>query len=205
MDLATAKAQSGPIADKVHLWATVLSYAVIAMMSVVLWIHIQDFRHVVDNHSPNPHYGETRGEFHCDDCHDVSKKDACTPEKIDGRSCFECHDKDDTKIGPIKYESELKLCTACHAPNVYVVYKHGEVRAELDLIRLHPYGSKPTPETYPTKLPLNEDGRITCTTCHNPHGQDPKMKLLRIYHPENGTPADVLPLCYDCHKDGNLL
>ncbi|MGW8323621.1 MAG: cytochrome c3 family protein [Thermodesulfobacteriota bacterium] len=52
--------------------------------------------------------------------------------------------------------------------------------------REHPVGSFPT-FTGPTRLPLG-DGRIICTTCHNPHASTPGM--LRL------PPQELCPACH---------
>ncbi|HWR59749.1 MAG TPA: cytochrome c3 family protein [Thermodesulfovibrionales bacterium] len=48
------------------------------------------------------------------------------------------------------------------------------------------------PEVKPPDLPLGEGNRITCVTCHEPHGKNTVEKLLR---------KKYRSLCTDCHKD----
>lgn len=85
--------------------------------------------------------------------------------------CLNCHKEKDSK--------ELKspvneLCLKCHP---------------LSTQRDHPVNIKAT--VRPVKLPLDSEGRITCITCHEPHGKTGKERLLRMQFND---------LCRECHK-----
>jgi hypothetical protein len=167
----------------------------------------------------NPHYEPS----HCFDCHE-SMGSKMTAEK-----CYDCHDRLTRQLLPGAVERRAKLseqpcfhplkladrnnvertptqlCLGCHTnPKGYVAMAN--IRAgdyiEIDMSQTHPIGLMPGIEIYPRTLPLAENGAINCVTCHDPHGQDPRMRLLRYYYPGNGHPPDFRPLCNDCHPDG---
>ncbi|MBZ0304562.1 MAG: hypothetical protein K8I82_00710, partial [Anaerolineae bacterium] len=54
--------------------------------------------------------------------------------------------------------------------------------------RDHPIGVTPRKAE---GLPLDEESRITCITCHEPHGKETFGQLLR---------KDFNSLCRSCHK-----
>lgn len=85
------------------------------------------------------------------------------------KDCKACHSTEDFKI---KIEIN-ELCLKCHSAN----------RND------HPIGvvSKWTP----ARLPLDKENKLTCITCHEPHGKDTVNKLLRM---------DPDSLCLSCHK-----
>lgn len=84
--------------------------------------------------------------------------------------CIDCHPGEVTdKIMEIN-----ELCLKCHPAN------------KSD----HPTGvvSKVIPE----RLPLDSEKRVTCYTCHEPHGKNTVNQLLRM---------DSNRLCLSCHMD----
>lgn len=84
--------------------------------------------------------------------------------------CANCHLSEGTdRIMEIN-----ELCLKCHPAN------------KSD----HPTGvvSKVIPE----RLPLDSEKRVTCYTCHEPHGKNTVNKLLRM---------DFNRLCLSCHRD----
>lgn len=158
----------------------------------------------------------------CFSCHEAGNS------KMTSDDCFHCHDRltrellpnavaDRMKITerpcfhPIKLvddsgiRSITQLCLSCHdSPKAYVSLlniKTGKY-VEIDMGATHPVGLTPTETIYPHTLILEKDtGAINCVTCHDPHGNDKRLHLLRYYHPGNGRPADFRPLCNDCHLD----
>jgi len=81
--------------------------------------------------------------------------------------CERCHVRGEPGVKG----DPIALCAQCHQPSVMK----------------HPYGiasSRP-----PADLPL-ADGRIVCSTCHDPHDVKKHRKGLRL---------DYLPLCAQCH------
>jgi predicted CXXCH cytochrome family protein len=91
-----------------------------------------------------------------------------------------------------------KDCKICHKLN-----KSGtRVRLKLPLSQLcldcHPERKPPGEHIVDVKplmkvryLPLDREGRMTCVTCHEPHGLTGEIKMLR------GTPSEI---CRYCHK-----
>lgn len=69
-----------------------------------------------------------------------------------------------------------ELCTECHPDRT----GGGE----------HAIGIKPS-ETMTKDLPLDKQGKITCTTCHAPHGEGGFPNMLRKKTDE---------ICISCHK-----
>lgn len=87
--------------------------------------------------------------------------------------CTVCH-RNDTDFQAIK-SSINETCLECHP------------RAKRND---HPI--RVAPKTVPQELPLDEGGKITCITCHEPHGKTNVKKLLRM---------EFSSLCLSCHKD----
>jgi len=170
----------------------------------------------------NPHFEAN----HCFDCHEPMG----SKMKVEG--CFDCHDlrtrellpnaiaDREKMVGGKKCSHPLKsfgkigvspvtsLCLGCHHKTlgfVAMVDIHSKEYVEIDMSLTHPIGLMPTETIYPKTLPLGRDtGAINCTTCHDQHGTDKRLRLLRYYYPGNGRPADFRPLCLDCHVDGWL-
>lgn len=174
----------------------------------------------------NPHYGTS----HCDDCHATAGKPDHSPKDID--HCFTCHDLRTRELKPsargqldarlgigsacahgLKHpmgedRTVTSLCISCHRNvqgYVAMVDISSKKYVEIDMSVTHPIGLMPTETIYPKTLPLDRvTGAINCTTCHDPHAVDRRLKMLRYYYPGNGRPADFRPLCLDCHTDGWL-
>jgi predicted CXXCH cytochrome family protein len=85
--------------------------------------------------------------------------------------CLQCHKEKDSKELNSKVDD---LCLKCHP---------------LSTRRDHPINVKP--QIRPQSLPLDEEGRINCITCHEPHGRKTVDKLLRM---------EFNTLCQECHK-----
>ena len=94
------------------------------------------------------------------------------------RECAICHVLDDKghpadKGMALVRPSEI-LCSDCHIDRL----KEGE----------HPTGIAPKSET---GLPLDEEGSVTCVTCHEPHGIGGHHAMQRLSSPL---------LCLSCHN-----
>lgn len=171
-------------------------------------------------HPHNPHFSQD----HCFDCHEQhdKKKKRMGPEE-----CFKCHDLLSRALLPNAKADMLKnnesscvhptrgtdpkvgsvptlLCGGCHAPGGYVALYDisKKLYVEVDMAATHPVGLRPTATVYPRTLPLSHSGTIDCITCHDQHANDRRLRMLRLYYPGNGHPADFRPLCNDCHLDG---
>ena len=88
--------------------------------------------------------------------------------------CDNCHlFSDKTSGAPLK-ASLSGLCLGCH--------QAGKASGEhkVDII----------PSMKVEDLPLTTDGKMSCVTCHDPHGKSGQPKLLRVKQSE---------LCLKCH------
>jgi predicted CXXCH cytochrome family protein len=82
--------------------------------------------------------------------------------------CTDCHLRGDN----LKIKDINDLCSTCHPENIND-HKLGVI-----------------PKSLPKGLPLDKEQRVTCVTCHEPHGKDTKAQLLRLEHNS---------LCIACH------
>jgi predicted CXXCH cytochrome family protein len=89
-------------------------------------------------------------------------------------ACFHCHTYDSDGARVALRADEAALCLGCHT--------------EADSHGNHAVGVRP--EVAPGPLPL-ADGRITCSTCHEPHGMSVHEARLRLPEPR---------ICLLCHK-----
>jgi len=209
-----------------RIWETRLpirfaGFVAICMLSISVWFLWSSVKRLQGPHSP--HYSVT----HCFDCHEGGRDG-----DGDGDArCFGCHDpltreplphaiaitKDGVCAHRLKTmeDDRLKtmrtataLCISCHKKitgYVSMVDISTGKYVEVDMSATHPIGLMPTETIHPRSLPLSrETGAISCTTCHDPHGTDIRLKMLRYYYPGNGRPADFRPLCLDCHSEGWL-
>jgi hypothetical protein len=197
---------------EVH-WHTRLAilFSFLLLMASLATLYIQVYK-IKGPH--NPHFESA----HCFDCHDARGS------KMTAVQCFDCHDHLSRELLPGAFEKRLamsevacshplkkltptKLCLSCHDTVSGVVVmtniSDGEY-IEIDMSITHPIGLMPSEVAYPKTLHLSDVGSIDCVTCHDPHGLDPRMKLLRYYHPGNGHPPDFRSLCNDCHSEGWL-
>lgn len=182
----------------------------IAALSGSLWFAHGSWIRLHEPH--NPHYDVT----HCFDCH------VSNGSKMSAEECFSCHDVNTRELldgaverrpalqekpcfHPVKFGWVTKLCTSCHKEVtgfVAMIDIKTKSYVEIDMSSTHPIGMMPTAAIYPKTLPLSKkNGAINCATCHDPHGKDRRMKMLRYYYPGNGRPADFRALCLDCHTD----
>lgn len=155
----------------------------------------------------------TKDASHCFQCHDRLTRQALpfAQARLDTMS------QDHRCLHQIKKVSSLAgadkrpvtaLCLSCHKSiNGYVAMVNiaSNRYVEVDIAQAHPIGLMPTETIHPKTLPLSKQtGAITCITCHDQHGTDRRMHLLRLYYPGNGHPPDFRPLCNDCHEEGWL-
>lgn len=88
-----------------------------------------------------------------------------------------------------------KVCTSCHIEKGPPALKYGINETCIKCHtptpgRDHPYGI--VQSEVPDKLPLDKESRITCITCHEPHGKETSGRLLRL---------EFDKLCAVCHKN----
>ena len=90
------------------------------------------------------------------------------------KDCSICHVVHRGVAGVLLIRPLPELCTECHPDRT----GKGE----------HSIGIKPKDTI---DLPLDKQGKITCTTCHAPHGEGGFPKMLRKKADE---------ICISCHK-----
>jgi predicted CXXCH cytochrome family protein len=125
--------------------------------------------------------------------------------------CFSCHDKADFKgRNPHQDINQLKGCEFCHA--VKPVPGKDTARtvkflAAIPVLCLrcheenpHPSGVEhtvlPSPEKaklIPAEYPLDNEGKLTCATCHNPH-------ILEVENDKLRGGEGGMEICGKCHK-----
>jgi predicted CXXCH cytochrome family protein len=95
------------------------------------------------------------------------KTEKGTPLSIGSALCYSCHDGTITAMGASFFD------------------KDGST---------HPIDVKPSPRVQvPKEFPLDDEGRMTCASCHDPHNKKGAIKdYLRL-------PADDGSLCVACH------
>ncbi len=109
--------------------------------------------------------GSLFGLFLC-----IAAAEAQTPKEIH-KGCATCHEEPDYKA--IKAKGS-EACLKCHPASLGRDHSIGVV-----------------PKIIPADLPLGEGNKITCITCHEPHGKTTFDRLLR---------KDFNSLCVSCHK-----
>ncbi len=116
--------------------------------------------------------------------------------------CETCHGEVSGKTRPVQhYPFAQGWCIDCHDPhatdNKWVLVKEGQelclgchFNDGTEVTHRHPFGSKPKGKLS-VPLPLSDDGRLECLTCHEAHAGEASY-LLRT------TRANV---CLGCHPD----
>lgn len=163
---------------------------------------------------------------YCAQCHVEAPHARLNPHTIlaktepaaDG-SCRFCHDPtpdipvDGRRRGAANLiAAEPVLCLRCHDYHVDY-FEPGHTGAPIsDKILAQLRGHRPTDgngETVRTRLalPLSSEGRVTCSTCHNPHGEKlfaegTELSAGAMGPPQDGRYALRIPglqLCQTCH------
>lgn len=95
-----------------------------------------------------------------------------------GGLCSECHKPHGGSGGGVSplliEESESLLCARCHQET-----------------NDHPVDIAPKRAKVPKELPLDKDGKIVCSTCHDSHNTSQYPKMLRL---------NANALCSKCHE-----
>ena len=88
--------------------------------------------------------------------------------QISGVECTSCHNvmKQKTNTALLSKTTELELCSSCHT----------DVTAKLMRTSRHPI----------------REGKIDCSSCHNPHGSTSQGMLVK---------ANANETCYSCHQE----
>lgn len=163
---------------------------------------------------------------YCAQCHVEALHERFNPHTILAKaapavdaSCRFCHDPtpdipaDGLRRGaPALIAAEPALCLRCHDYHVDY-FEPGHTGAPIsDKILAQLRGHRPTDgngETVRTRLalPLTAEGRVTCSTCHNPHGKELFAEGTELSAGAMGPPRDGryalrvpgLQLCQACH------
>lgn len=149
----------------------------------------------------------------CFRCHDDKQYERLNPHhqldeagRIVTEKCLYCHVKkpDETRatLSSVKLIGGMEmLCRGCH--NLGEAHPAGKphyVKPDLEyLLRM-----RQIEKQYGIILPLGEDGRITCITCHNPHDAGVIPKPLPAAKGAGENLRHRLPnvLCAECHWHG---
>lgn len=188
-----------------------LKWSILAMLIFSSGMFWSQIRMLQSQQPPNPHYQTDT----CPTCHIPDHGGA-------NKTCTSCHDPRDVgalqgkrddytegtmcRIGAV--QPPITLCTRCHGRSGYmrVVRRNGKA-LDVDITQTHPTGMTTTQATYPLMpLPLEKlDNRtLVCTTCHDPHLLDKRIKMLRLtVATEKGN--DPVELCHNCHHNNGVL
>jgi predicted CXXCH cytochrome family protein len=82
--------------------------------------------------------------------------------------CGDCHSRE----AELKIADVTSLCLSCHTAN------------------RNDHKTGVAPDNRKSTLPLDRGGKISCITCHDPHGKAALPRLLRMKKDD---------LCLDCH------
>jgi predicted CXXCH cytochrome family protein len=149
-------------------------------------------------------------------------------DAIDQQKCLFCHDRvpdrnQTQRTGdPQLRQGELQICTSCHRQHLdpysrgHIGTRVGEdMRAYMRAREVLGLTSSPSPQLLeqikaqkiaPTRMALDREGRINCSTCHNPHehGTFPLTSPLayrgiRIAEGKTLSPVRGEQWCRHCH------
>jgi len=151
-----------------------------------------------------------------------------TEDRIDRQKCLFCHTtvpdhNEDQRTGnPQLRKPELQICLSCHRQHVDP-YSRGHIGAQVpDAMQAYMRAREllgltkpPSPQLLaqlqseharPTRLALDREARINCSTCHNPHeyGTFPASSVLsyrgiRIIDGRTLSPVRGDQWCKHCH------
>jgi predicted CXXCH cytochrome family protein len=124
------------------------------------------------------------------------------------RSCLACHSSipdanGAEKAGPAFRMDMLALCRQCHDVSIHPAgVEHLVIPSDSIHNRMDNYQEK-----YDVVYPLDKDGRITCSTCHNPHQSGVVKGKFELGADESNRqrlPTWKGMLCAPCHGGGGL-
>jgi len=128
----------------------------------------------------------------CFECHNKKRYANINPhtQQYDIEKCLYCHEHDIRRLLYIKLNKkntlktkEFLLCMRCHQKKNPVNFSSHTSHMDMTPVRL----------IIPMEFPLNSDGKITCSTCHDPH-----------FWKSNNFLRGDLPnskFCLNCHMD----
>ena len=163
---------------------------------------LQCHAEVVAAFKSTPHMASAKG---CEGCHGPGKDHSESGEKtkiksftamsaLDSSStCMECHNKDNQKhwVGST-HDSRRMACTTCHDPHPKAGVVNKALLKQPQLVLCTScHLQKKAQLVRPGHMPVRE-GKLECTSCHNPHGTTNDKMLLQTSINQN---------CYSCHAE----
>jgi DmsE family decaheme c-type cytochrome len=136
------------------------------------------------------------GQAHVDDDAKghIAKFASMTPEQSSA-TCLTCHNRGEHAAweGSV-HEARNLSCTTCHSVHSFKSFAHQlkKETATATCATCHRAQVIKT-ERAVTHMPVRE-GKMSCASCHNPHGSISNVKALR-------TGSSVAESCYSCHAE----
>jgi DmsE family decaheme c-type cytochrome len=134
------------------------------------------------------------GQAHVDGGGDKTKiRSFKTLSALDSSAtCMECHNKGNQKhwVGST-HDSRRMACTTCHDPHPKGPVPAALLKQPQMLLCTSCHLQRKAQLLRPGHMPLRE-GKLQCTSCHNPHGTPNDRMLLQTSVNEN---------CYTCHAE----
>jgi predicted CXXCH cytochrome family protein len=118
----------------------------------------------------------------CLSCHKalIDKEGGNVHPALDLMGCIDCHSPHTTSRERLLKKDQTKLCLDCHDP---------------DQIKKHPSDVVPSGKIIKEqnyKVKLSKEGKVVCSSCHNPHSSKEHYLLQES--------MDQAQLCYSCHR-----
>jgi len=163
---------------------------------------VQCHEDVVKAFKTTPHAASSKG---CEGCHGPGKahvegggdktkiKVFSTMSALDSSStCMECHNKGNQKhwVGSM-HDTRKLACTQCHDPHPKGPAPAALLKAPQMILCTSCHLQKKAQLLRPGHMPLRE-GKMQCTSCHNPHGTPNDRMLWQTSFNQN---------CYSCHAE----
>lgn len=120
------------------------------------------------------------------------KNDASRPVADNNAICLSCHDKGERHYWQgSTHESRDVACTDCHTVMTRVSVR-GQLKTEREAETCYQcHKDRRMQAQRSSHMPLRE-GKMTCTSCHNPHGSANDAMLKQVSVNDN---------CYQCHAE----
>jgi DmsE family decaheme c-type cytochrome len=128
------------------------------------------------------------------------------PGYVGKEACLQCHEDMGARwarnvhsgLAEFQWAGEVRDCEACHGPgadhmeegdgsNILALRAEGGREASAPCAGCHKTGP-----TWDWEVSAHAEADVSCTSCHEMHGQEPHAALLREKEPK---------LCYGCHLE----
>jgi len=142
----------------------------------------------------------------CQRCHLQEKESFNNPHhQVDGfgriirKSCRFCHQKDPdpARRTPENLEmvgEDAVICSGCHRGRAHPEVEHNRPLKADKAARKEEYERR-----HQVLLPLSADGKVTCSTCHNPHGKGVLKNESGVGAGSRWRVPDFREVCAPCH------